>query len=356
VVLGDGRVYCWGRNESGQLGDGSTTTRLRATQVTGITDARQVAASEAHTCALRADGTVACWGSNAQARLGTPVSTTSSSTPVPDAGGITMAVELCAGDAFNCARIASGIVQCFGAGTFGRLGASCTAPGGICPTAINVHTGLLPAATMLDCGGPTGAARRASPTELRGWGYNDNAQLGYGGASSQTNPVLATTATETSILDTTALAVGQTFACIVRSDATVWCAGANNWGQLGLGTTGADVLRFGAVPGVTDAVNIEVGHDHACAVDAAGSLTCWGRNDQNQVGIGAGGSMMVTSPSAVTVLPTPVLRHSLGEQHTCAVLAAQNVVCWGNNTYGQLGNDSMASSATPVPVAGLPTP
>ena len=117
------------------------------------------------------------------------------------------------------------------------------------------------------------------------------------------------------------------------------------------------MVRFQPVPGVAGAADVEAGYDHVCSVDAAGSLTCWGRNDQNQVGIGTGGTMMVATPSAVTVLPTPVSRYALGEQHTCAVLAStQSVVCWGNNAYGQLGNDSTTSSATPAPVAGLPAP
>ncbi len=355
VVLGDGTVWCWGRNEVGQLGDSTMTTRSRATQVPGITDAISVRTGPQHTCALHADGTISCWGSNVSGRLGTAVTTAMSSTPVANAGGVTMAVELSVGGDFTCARLATGVVQCFGSSASGQLGGYCGVPS--CPVAITVDTTGIPAASMIDCGATHTLARRSSPTQVRAWGFGVPGQLANGGTGSSSVAVISTTneVGNPAILDATALAAGNGFSCVVRSDGSVWCTGANDWGQLGT-STGAAVRRYQPVPGVTGAVDVEAGTDHVCSIDAAGQLMCWGRNDQDQVGIGGGGALMVTAATAVTILPTPVLRLDLGEQHSCAVLATQNVVCWGDGTYGQLGDGSTTSSATPRPVLGLPTP
>jgi alpha-tubulin suppressor-like RCC1 family protein len=78
----DGTAACWGDNLVGQLGDGTTITRLTPVNVQGITGLTALAAGQDHTCALRADGSMACWGANGHGQLGDNT-TTSRSTPVP---------------------------------------------------------------------------------------------------------------------------------------------------------------------------------------------------------------------------------------------------------------------------------
>ena len=81
VVRRDGTVWCWGSNGDGQLGDGTTTTRLVPTRVVGITGALQVDAGGSHACALLAGGRIVCWGTNSSGQLGDGT-TTNRSTPV----------------------------------------------------------------------------------------------------------------------------------------------------------------------------------------------------------------------------------------------------------------------------------
>ena len=89
-VKTDGTVWCWGRNDTNQLGDGTTTNRTRPVQVTGLTGATQVIAGQGFACALKLDGTVACWGDNSVGQLGDGTTTTRS-TPVviPSLTGVT---------------------------------------------------------------------------------------------------------------------------------------------------------------------------------------------------------------------------------------------------------------------------
>src|SRR3989475_383503 len=126
ALLGDGTVQCWGRNAEGQLGDGSSIGTRAPTRVIGITGALAVSGGFQHTCALLSDFTVQCWGRNAEGQLGDGT-TTSSSTPVR-VGGVTGAVAVSAGILHTCALLANGTVKCWGAvgNGFGQLGNGAT--------------------------------------------------------------------------------------------------------------------------------------------------------------------------------------------------------------------------------------
>ncbi|MEM9073904.1 MAG: hypothetical protein AAGE52_35760, partial [Myxococcota bacterium] len=115
-----GRVYCWGPNASGQVGDGTTTPRLRPTLLDGIEDATQVETGTEHTCVLHATGAVSCWGENSWLRLG--LSGTTDRLVPTDIPGLGDVVEIAAGGTLTCVRVRSGQGRCFGQGIFGQLG------------------------------------------------------------------------------------------------------------------------------------------------------------------------------------------------------------------------------------------
>src|SRR5262249_12280133 len=109
-----GAVACWGNNFSGALGDGTTTTGQPApVPIPGLTDAVELAAGGVHTCARRSTGAVICWGSNAYGQAGDGTVTTRRPAPVPVAD-LTDVVELAAGGAHTCARRSTGAVACWG--------------------------------------------------------------------------------------------------------------------------------------------------------------------------------------------------------------------------------------------------
>src|SRR2546425_1040376 len=128
ALLGDGTVQCWGRNAEGQLGNGTTIGSRVPGRVAGLPSATAVSGGFQHTCALLSDGTAQCWGRNLEGQLGDGT-TTSSSTPVR-VGGITGAVAVSAGILHTCALLANGTVKCWGAvgpnNDFGQLGNGAT--------------------------------------------------------------------------------------------------------------------------------------------------------------------------------------------------------------------------------------
>ncbi len=152
------------------------------------------------------------------------------------------------------------------------------------------------------------------------------------------------------IADAVEVAGGSGFGC-ARTIAGVRCWGANTNGQLGNGSVVASAAPV-VVTGLTDAVTVTAGYNHACAIRANRSVVCWGRNDVGQVGDGT--VVQRLTPVAVTGLAN-VQQLRAGENYTCAVLADGGVRCWGGNAYGQLGTGIMTAMQTsPVAVAGLP--
>jgi alpha-tubulin suppressor-like RCC1 family protein len=133
-------VKCWGFNGSGQLGDGTTTTRLFPVIVSGITNAVAIAAGEFHTCALLADGSARCWGDNSTGQLGdgtttdrpAPTEVTISFLKRTLSGGVVAIVPLvnlvriATGRRHTCAILADGSVRCWGENAFGQIGSGTT--------------------------------------------------------------------------------------------------------------------------------------------------------------------------------------------------------------------------------------
>ncbi len=139
-----------------------------------------------------------------------------------------------------------------------------------------------------------------------------------------------------------AIAAGYGQACALLSNATMRCWGENREGQLGNGTTAnPGTAQPVAVSGITGATAVATGAYHTCAVLGNGTVRCWGRNDQGQLGNGTVTSS--STPVPVSGL-TGVAAVSGGGVHTCAVLTNGTVQCWGENTFGQIGDGTTATS------------
>lgn len=150
------------------------------------------------------------------------------------------------------------------------------------------------------------------------------------------------------------VALGENHTCALMDAGNVFCWGADNKGQLGDDSPLADKYVPTAVSALgTDVAFIGAGREHTCAVMTNGSVRCWGNDFSGQLGNGA---PMTDSPVPVAL---PALAGGIrtvvgGYTHTCALTTAGAVLCWGDDTYGQLGDGNGASSSpSPVPVLGL---
>lgn len=152
--------------------------------------------------------------------------------------------------------------------------------------------------------------------------------------------------------------------CAIRKSGQAVCWGDNGYGQIGDGTfcnpLNGLVNCSRAVPtpvlGLTDAVDITAGGSYNCAIRATSQAVCWGGNSFGQLGDGTRSDAETQNERYV---PTPVLglddaiSISAGHHHACAIRGSSKPLCWGSNSGGQLGDGSLADRLTPVPVKDL---
>lgn len=187
--------------------------------------------------------------------------------------------------------------------------------------------------------GPNHTCHVKDDGTVRCWGLNDDGQLGDGTIVNRQSPV-----TVSGVFNAVGVAAGASHTCAVLADGRVWCWGDNSSGQLGDGT---NVSRLTAriVSFVTNAVAVAAGGAHTCALLAHGSVSCWGRHPSGQ---------HVLTPSTVGGLAGAVSITAAGA-HTCVILVDTGLWCWGDNSFSQLGfHPSFARQFEPEPVpAGL---
>jgi alpha-tubulin suppressor-like RCC1 family protein len=339
ALLAGGTVKCWGRNDDGQLGDGTTTDRSNPVRVIRLTDASAISAGASHSCIALSDGQVECWGSNHYGQLGDGT-TTDSSTPVP-VGGITNASSVSAGADHSCALLSDGTVKCWGRNNAGQLGNGTTTDSS---TPVSVST--ITTAIAISAGDYQTCALLSAGT-VECWGLNHDGQLGNGATTDSSIPVSVST-----ITTATAVSAGDFHSCALLTGGTVDCWGSNNYGQLGNGTTTGSSTPV-PVSTIATATSVDAGVGHTCARLTGGSVDCWGRNDLGQLGNGT----TTGSPTPVPVSGiTTASAVSAGNGPTCALLSTGAIECWGFNLYGALGNGTTTDSSTAVLVKAVTKP
>lgn len=341
ALTSTGAAHCWGNNASGQLGNDSTTNSAPAVPVTGLGSAvAAITLGANHSCAVLTQGQTQCWGANNVGQLGDG-STTNHTTPVQVTdlnSGVTL---IGAGKDHTCAVKDSHTVTCWGDDTRGQLGDS----GGYLQP-IAHHVADLSQTSALESQ-DSGACALSQTGAVRCWGRNDLGQLGDGTTTDRYTPA------DVSGLSSgvTKIAAGGSHACALTSTGAVLCWGQNDKGQLGDGTTtnsSSPVPVSGLTSGVTA---ITAGGKSTCALTASGELKCWGYNNKGQLGDGT--TTNRSTPTTASVVDGTVATVALGFSHSCVVNADGGVRCWGSGTLGELGDGLKTDSLTPRQVSGL---
>ncbi len=341
AILSGGNVACWGRNNYGQLGNGTTTGSSVPVLVSGISGVTAIAAGGSHTCAIVAGGDVVCWGFNDAGELGNGTTSGLSPNPTPVAvSAITGATAIAAGLQDTCAVLGDGSIDCWGYNGQGELGNG-TFTGSSTPVAVNGVT----AATQIAVGGDHTCALLLDGS-VDCWGNNGNGQLGDG----QSNNVSAIPVQVSGLAGATAMSAGAYHSCALVAGG-VECWGSNIDGELGNETL-TDSSTPVSVAVITGATAIAAGGDHTCAL-ASGGVECWGSNVAGELGNGT--TTYSSTPVPVSGI-TGVGAIASGDYHSCGLVPGGGVECWGSNGYGTLGNGWTTDSSTPVAVTGLSAP
>ena len=288
ALVRDGSVACWGKNDHGQLGNGTTGDAAAAVPVVddhglalgGVT---AVVTGAAHSCALKSDGTLRCWGDNSSGQLGgggaqSMVNATPALVP------LTSIVAVAAGARHACAALSAGAVWCWGANEAGQLGVAAPASAPM-PVEVVDKAGQPIDAVALAAGATHTCAVRRDQS-LWCWGSNLSGELGDG-SSATTSPPVAVSSLGRHVV---AVAAGAHFGCALGDDGKVRCFGQNDRGQAGQ-PAGAPAVVPMAVPGIDGVTALAAGGTHACARRGGGQLSCWGDGSGSpspvQDGVGA---------------------------------------------------------------------
>jgi alpha-tubulin suppressor-like RCC1 family protein len=410
-AIKSGAVYCWGRNDNGQLGNNTTTNQKTPVQpldggtlqptilASGVT---QIAMSNYHTCALK-NTILYCWGTNSWGQLGTgntnnyytPAliissgvssvslsygwngtstyaimstgelrtwgyngyyqlgnsNTTSSNTPIPNifTSGVTAAVS----NDYQTCVIRNGALLCWGyqANTTYYLANNFYNYSNVSPTP---STGISSGVTAVALGNQFGCA--IVNAQLQCWGNNGYGQVGNGNTSNPSSIYVNPNLTSIS-----ALYIKDNRTCVVKSSGALYCFGANGSGESGSNTGFDNYVTSNPVAAVssgtgtsTKSVAMSV-NGSTCAVVSSG-LRCWGRMDRGQVPIGVIGNK--TTPSTITLGggTTGVTKVTKGTGNlyssmpTRCAIRSGNLFCWGANHAGQIGDGTTTYKSTPYQV------
>jgi alpha-tubulin suppressor-like RCC1 family protein len=306
----------------------------QACQRPGSRRVRALSAGEGYSLALLDNGDVMAWGGVLAYVGGNGKPRQKLVPPYTIDTGCANAVEVSAGRYHGCARFDSGDIRCWGRNDTGQLGVTGierqvepTPPVALGPgrSAVALFAGWQLTCALLD------------DSQLRCFG----ADVGDGQSRSQLIPFGPGRTAKT-------LGPGESHLCAILDDGQLRCWGTNEDGQLGLGDTAPRLRPEAAVafgPGRT-AVEVDAGYHFTCARLDDGTVTCWGRNLDGQVGVGD----IVTHLGPTTPVPlgAAALEVALGFDFACARLADGLVKCWGGNGSGQLGVGDGSPHALPT--------
>lgn len=344
-ALHKGGVRCWGNNVNGMLGNGSNVDSHVPVPVSGLgSGVVSVVTGDHHACALTTAGGVKCWGRGVEGQLGTgaPPFVNESRVPVDVLGLSSGVTAIAAGADHTCALTSTGAVWCWGDNAVHQLGDDGLGP----PSSgtPRIVSGLGPGVVSI-AAGSAATAVVMSDGRLKTWGG------GFGGGS-----IVGPTDVVGLTSGVAAVSIGASHLCVVTTAKRVKCLGRNDDGQLGDGTLlpfGGQSSALNDVVNLTSVLSVSVGWEYSCAVTSAGTANCWG--------IGDSGVLGNNNANDRSLVPVTIVKLGFGARsisasnsmdHTCAVTTT-GAMCWGKNTYGQLGDGSTTSSLVPIAVLGL---
>jgi alpha-tubulin suppressor-like RCC1 family protein len=325
-VKDDGTLWCWGRNNYGQLGLGAMGGTQATPQRVGTSFGwTEIAAGGFHTCGINYNH-LYCWGDNQSNQIGDGSTTRVATPKLIDSTKEYEDVH--AGWNSTCAR--SGDRFCWGDNQYGQLSEE------IGPVATPTYEGGFYTDAVPGGGHACFMTDGVTSTSLSCAGLNSSGQLGQSSITQQEPRASIYPPREW-----VRIFAGGAHTCGLANVGTLFCWGSNYYGQLG--NQGAAESSPDYVDGLSDWSEIGLGDSHSCGVKENGNLYCWGLNDEGQVGDGS-----LTDRKEPVLIGSGFKTVSGGYSHTCALDTSAHLFCWGSNDYGQLGagtGDSMAPRA-----------
>jgi len=337
------QTRCWGSNSTGQLGTGDNTFRMIPWPVShGNERFEAISLGSVHSCGLSTEREVFCWGANNSGQLGLgDISELQVSVP-SGIGGAQYSV-IAVGGAHTCALSTTREAYCWGFAQYGQLGTGYVGNDPR-PSPGPVSGGLLFETIT------TGSDHTCALTvggDAYCWGLGQAGRLGTGSSENQSEPQLVAGGLQFNVIS-----AGTTHTCALALDATAYCWGNGALGQLGTGGIGSSDVPVAVAGGLT-LVSISAGGGFTCGVTGGGDAYCWGRNDVGQLGDGTSDDRQV--PTAVVggiTFEKVVAGNGTIDSATCGQADNGLVYCWGDGRGGQTGTSESEIVNSPTRVYG----
>jgi alpha-tubulin suppressor-like RCC1 family protein len=363
-ITADGLAWCWGRDDDGQLGNGPVyhsagrpypvDTSTMAGELTQL----GMALGLKHGCSVTSDGTPWCFGSGGFGQLGNGGTSAQSPDPVDVSAmlGSRVLKELTAGIHHTCAISGDGISWCWGRDWNGQLGNGGSDTDSQIPTAVTTAT-MTGSLVFVQLTGGSGHTCGFTNGYAWCWGRDTYGGLGNGGGVNHTgSPDAVDRSDMGGDQNLIGISIAGNHSCGLSSRGSVWCWGRDNQGQLGNGGSPTDAhspmpLDTSPMSGEIAFSHIAAGNSHTCGLTAKGTAWCWGYDGSGQLG---DGGFISTSQSPKEVnrgLMTGLIQLTAGSDHTCGLTAVGVAWCWGSDEFGQLGDSGTSNNAqSPVQV------
>jgi alpha-tubulin suppressor-like RCC1 family protein len=343
-------VDTWGDNSAGELGNASLTGSLLPaaanTSAAGTASVTAIAAGGRHDLALLSNGTVLAWGDDSYGQLGNGKASANDDAETPalvkDLSGV---VAVAAGGEYSLALLSNGTVEAWGDNFVGQLGDGTKTDSDV-PVLVKGLTDV----KAISAGDQFSLAVLGNGT-VKSWGINDDAQLGDDSERTSDVPVAVT-----GLTGVHAVSAGTFHALALLDNGTVEAWGDNSDGELGDGNTQGLSAVPVPVDGLSGVTAVAAGNEHSAALLSNGMVDAWGDNSFFELG-----RPQANSPGGVNDSDVPLAVPGVSDATAIAAgaiysLALSNtgtVVAWGDNTVGQLGDNSDATNAPVVNVKGL---
>jgi alpha-tubulin suppressor-like RCC1 family protein len=319
------------------------------------------ASSGSHSCAVTLGGTY-CWGYNGSGQLGVPTTSTfQDSIPVLVRTNQSF-TSVTVNGSHSCGLTAAGAAYCWGYNGNGQLGNNSTTPSDVPVAVAGGHVFVqIDAGAEHTCAVTGVSATAAEDRQVYCWGYNFYGQIGDGTSGNGTNKLVPTRiADPLRTQEATSVSAGAYHSCARAPNGNAYCWGYNQFGQLGDATVldgngngGINQPLPTLVAGGISWASVNAGQYHTCGISAnpGSPASCWGRNNQGQLG----NQTILNSSSPVAVFGGFAWSAvSGGGNHTCGFLTTGKGYCWGNNGSGELGDDNSPTDATqPVEISPI---
>ncbi len=347
-----GLAWSWGRNDSGQLGNNTNTSRSSPVSVVGgFIDWCDISTGTCHSVAVRSSGSTWSWGDGQDGRLGDNTNTIfPKSSPVSVVGGFTDWCQASANREITAAVRTNGTVWTWGRSFLGILGDNSSVARSSPVSVVGGFTDWC----QSSAGKTHTAAVRTNGTAWT-WGQNQHGQLGDNSTTSKSSPVSVVGGfTDWCQVSANGQTAQSNHNVAIRSSGSIWTWGRNHVGQLGDNTTENRSSPVSVVGGFSDWRQVSAGANHTVAVrlvsGSVRSAWAWGNNSNGELGNNAFTAR--SSPVSVVGGFSDWCQASGGGIHTVAVRTSGSAWAWGCNRYGRLGDNTTIVRSSPVSVVG----